>query len=164
MLHLFDILSQGVVPKAEACVPVSPTSIHNDDSFSVTSIKSPQCPDYQKRFTQYTMFSPTPSSEVFGELVDLAKRCLIICGEDESVLPLFKGLFPQFDIPESALTCMLDVQSKEMLLANLIQRMIRYVSSKVDLMIFCDDVQCEYTLKSSFRLRLPLLHNANHNC
>ncbi|RUS17434.1 hypothetical protein BC937DRAFT_89983 [Endogone sp. FLAS-F59071] len=137
MLHLFDILSQGVVPKAEACMPLSPSTIYNDDSLSARAIN----PEFQKRFTQHAMFKPTPSPEVLSELVDLARRCLIICGEDESVLPLFKGLFPQFEIPESAFTCILDVQSKEMLLANLVQRMIRYVSSQVDLMIFCDDIQ-----------------------
>lgn len=86
-------------------------------------------------------------NEITTELVDLILKCLRKAGEDESYLPLFKGVFTALgDVDENRLTLKLDGRGRDILFTGLIVRMIRYITEYVSIMIVCDDVQCKLLL------------------
>lgn len=84
-------------------------------------------------------------NEVTTELIDLILKCLRKAGEDESYLPLFKGVFTTLgDVEENRFTRKLDGRGRDILFTGLIVRMIRYITEYVSIMIVSDDVQCKF--------------------
>lgn len=79
-----------------------------------------------------------------NELTELITRCLSKCGEDENLLPLFKSAFTTLgEVRENKYTSRLDGRARDILLAGVISRMIRYTCEHVGFVFICDDVQCK---------------------
>jgi hypothetical protein len=97
-------------------------------------------------------------NEVTTELVDLILKCLRKIGEDESFLPLFKGVFTALsEVDENRFTRKLDGRGRDILFTGMIVRMIRYLTEYVSIMIICDDVQ--WADSASIRV-LETIHDA----
>ncbi|KAI8148161.1 hypothetical protein BJV82DRAFT_594826 [Fennellomyces sp. T-0311] len=77
-----------------------------------------------------------------NEMAELITQCLQKCGEQESLLPLFKVAFASMnDVEENKYTSRLDGRARDILLSAVITRMVRYASEHVGLVLICDDVQ-----------------------
>ena len=71
--------------------------------------------------------------------------CLGKFGEDENYLPLFRIIFPSMsNVDENQYTKRLDERVRDRILQNLVLRMIQYVSDYMNLVLFCDDIQCTF--------------------
>lgn len=129
------------------------------------SISMPTSPangnDWYKIKSTNLNVSPTSTNvrnEVTTELVDLILKCLRKIGEDESFLPLFKGVFTALsEVDENRFTRKLDGRGRDILFSGLIVRMIRYLTEYVSIMIICDDVQ--WADSASIRV-LETIHDA----
>ncbi|KAI9307012.1 hypothetical protein BJ944DRAFT_228992 [Cunninghamella echinulata] len=102
---------------------------------------------------QNFLLSPRPTSyysnpkdsyrqDINKELMELVIRCLIKCGENESVLPLFRDLALGLgDIEDNRHTRSIDGRAREILLIGVIVNMVQYLSKHVSILIICDDMQ-----------------------
>ncbi|ORZ21135.1 hypothetical protein BCR42DRAFT_345789 [Absidia repens] len=80
--------------------------------------------------------------EETNELVDLILRCLDKCGENVSMLPLFRDLSSDLsDIENNKYTKHIDGRARDILLTGVIGRMIKYLSQFVMVFMICDDMQ-----------------------
>ncbi|CAO3629174.1 unnamed protein product [Cunninghamella blakesleeana] len=80
--------------------------------------------------------------DINKELMELVIRCLIKCGENESVLPLFRDLaFGLGDLEDNRHTRSIDGRAREILLIGVIVNMVQYLSKFVSILIICDDMQ-----------------------
>ncbi|KAL1916785.1 uncharacterized protein VTP21DRAFT_5489 [Calcarisporiella thermophila] len=96
--------------------------------------------EWSKKLTRVALFSPNP--EVCRRTATLALSCLARCGEDLSVLPLLRFVFPDLSVvEESRQIANLDAQGRDLVLSSLIVRMVKYVSEHTNLIILCDDIQ-----------------------
>lgn len=86
--------------------------------------------------------------DINKELMELVIRCLVKCGENESVLPLFRDLaFGLGDIEDNRHTRSIDGRAREILLIGVIVNMVQYLSKFVSILIICDDMQCKIIYK-----------------
>ncbi|KAI9319815.1 hypothetical protein BX666DRAFT_1853406 [Dichotomocladium elegans] len=106
--------------------------------------------DWLRRLALYSSrFSPTLNANRWShdtleneELVNL-RHCLIKCGEDIRLLPLFKHVFPSITevVEENKYTKPLDGRTRDQLLCGIILRIIQHASNTVNLILICDDLQ-----------------------
>ncbi|KAI9271789.1 hypothetical protein BDA99DRAFT_500982 [Phascolomyces articulosus] len=145
MSHLNTTLSGNhlVGPPAQ---PQSPISI-GDRNSSASSLSIISNREWLRRLASYSSATRSASgsmhnTDINNEMADLIVHCLHKCGEQESLLPLFKAAFASMsDIPENRYTAKLDGRARDILLASVITRMVRYVSEHIGLVLICDDVQ-----------------------
>ena len=85
------------------------------------------------------------SQEAFqSELSSTVTRCLHKCGEDANYLPLFKVVFPLLsDVEDNEYTSRVDSRTGDMIISNLILRMVQHAADHQNLVLFCDDTQCK---------------------
>ncbi|KAI8331150.1 hypothetical protein BC941DRAFT_439130 [Chlamydoabsidia padenii] len=85
------------------------------------------------------------SSDHLGEINEMAGqilRCLSKCGENISLLPLFRDLSIDLgNVEENRHTKNIDGRARDILLVGVIGRMIQYLSQYVKVFIICDDMQ-----------------------
>lgn len=97
--------------------------------------------------------------EESNELVELILRCLDKCGENLSLLPLFRDLASDLgDIENNRYTKHIDGRARDILLTGVIGRMIKYLSRFVMICMICDDMQCKLqeTNKQNIMVYSPL--------
>ena len=127
----------------------SPTSA-GDRNSSSSSLSIISNREWLRRLASHSSATRSASgsihnTEINNEMADLITHCLRKCAEQENLLPLFKAAFASMsDIPENRYTAKLDGRARDILLASVITRMVRYVSEHVGLVLICDDVQCKW--------------------
>ncbi|KAG0186756.1 hypothetical protein DFQ28_007360 [Apophysomyces sp. BC1034] len=131
-------------------------------SSSATSAAQPE-KDWYHRITSYPSLSPSLGAtsannhdSATNETAELVSRCLVKCGENEGLLPMFKLVFLTLsDVEENRYSRRLDGRGRDIILAGVIVRILRYVSEHIGLVFICDDVQ--WADSSSIRI-IQLIH------
>ncbi|KAL0095824.1 hypothetical protein F4703DRAFT_1826999 [Phycomyces blakesleeanus] len=159
LLSLFELIDSESVPQntkrqttyLSNSPRLSPYSMEESIGSSSSSLV-PQTQSHKDRFRRLTVYSSQSRStqngtsgihfELTNEVSELIARCLRKCGEDDGFLPLFRSVFATLsDIDDNKYISKLDGRARDILLAGVVTRMIRYVSEHVSLVFICDDVQ-----------------------
>ncbi|KAI9311724.1 hypothetical protein BX666DRAFT_1994979 [Dichotomocladium elegans] len=99
------------------------------------------------------------NGDVNNELAELIRKCLKKCGETDNLLPLFKAVFMSLaDLEENKYTIRLDGRARDILLSDVIIKMVRHVSEHVELVFICDDVQWADSAS------IKVLHQVHEQC
>ncbi|KAI9311398.1 hypothetical protein BX666DRAFT_2032142 [Dichotomocladium elegans] len=154
LLALFDLIitdkieqnqrHQSFPPQMMGC-PLPPTLNAGDRTSTLSQISSVSNRESLGRIGSYSSAHRTSGpvgNEANNELVEQINKCLAKCGEDESLLPLFKAVFPLLgEVRENKYIARLDGRARDILLIGVIMRMVRYVSEQMGVVFICDDVQ-----------------------
>ncbi|CAO3590801.1 unnamed protein product [Absidia cylindrospora] len=120
-------------------------SINSSGSFSDRSSPITTPLHHQKQVHQKEHVEQQHAQELVeenNEMVELILRCLQKCGENTSLLPLFRDLSIDLgDVKNNRHTRHIDGRARDILLIGVIGRMIRYLSQFVMVFVICDDMQ-----------------------
>ncbi|KAI8336142.1 hypothetical protein BC941DRAFT_428418 [Chlamydoabsidia padenii] len=164
LLSLFDIIDSDKVPRnnkkrnsplnysgyvTSPQFDLSPSSSVVSVSNHGTNSNNTISPIRLQRRTTYSSTArssfgafSTQCPETGNEILELILRCLRKCGEDDSLLPLFKVIFGSMgEIENPRYIRRLDGRGRDILLTAVISRMVKYVSETMPIVLVCDDVQ-----------------------
>lgn len=131
---------------------IAPTIQQQDSTTSASSFSDRSSPitapiQHQIMMHQKEATEQKQEQEVMDEntnYAELISRCLLKCGENEALLPLFRDLSIDLGrIGNSSHTKHIDGRARDILLIGVIVRMVQHLSQFVRIFIICDDIQCK---------------------